>query len=181
MSDRLEIVVVREVLEVVEQPTERLEVAVPGVPGPQGAPGPAGPTGDTGPVGPKGDTGDPGPQGEVGPTGPPGAAWSAGAWQAPTLHASISAAAGYRAIGYRLEGSDVVRLRGRLSSAGTVASGTVIFTLAPGYRPASAVAVTIRVNTGVSVLLVATNGDVTLGNSLNAGQVADIDGVNFAL
>lgn len=170
---------------------------VPGPPGPPGDPGPKGDTGAAGAAGTPGIQGPPGPpgadstvpgpkgdkgdQGIQGIQGPPGTAPAPGAWTTPTFGTSVSATppTGFAAARVRLEGTDVVRLRGRLSITGTIAANATILTLPAGFRPATSVGVETSTATAVAVLTITTAGLVQTSIALASGNVVNLDGLTF--
>lgn len=160
-------------------------VGIPGPQGPAGAdstvPGPAGPPGADGAQGPKGDTGAQGIQGIQGPQGPAGTSWAAGAWQALAYGANVGA--GTVTPQARLEGTDVVRLRGQLLASGAVAGNAAVVTLPVGLRPSQTVMIQARISgPGTSTFAtISPAGVLSLGAALASGNVLPIDGLIFAI
>lgn len=117
-----------------------------------------------------------------GPAGAAGTSWSAGAWQNLTLGTSIATATGgYSTPSARLEGTDVVRIRGRISASAAVAIGATIATLPVGLRPTVVRALGVRASAGALDMLIATTGVVTLSAGIASASTVDLDGLSFTL
>ena len=99
----------------------------------------------------------------------------AGLWIAPSLGNSwVNYNASYSQAGYRLQGQQVF-LRGALASG---ASGSSPFTLPAGYVPTLSTTFNGPVNAGLSYIIIANTGVVTITYSGGPAYVA-IDGINF--
>lgn len=71
--------------------------------------------------------------------------------------------AGYAPVQYRLTAKNEVQIVGS-AQTGTVAAGTIIFTLPVGYRPTRIIQMPIQGNAGDAVIELNTNGDCKLFN-----------------
>lgn len=101
-------------------------------------------------------------------------------WQSITPLNSWVAAPAYATPSYMLMPDGVVRLRGALMS-GTKTDGTVLFTLAAGFRPASQIAgVAVGNNNGTFVgVLIQTNGNVLCEGIGSNGPFVGLDNISF--
>lgn len=83
----------------------------------------------------------------------------------------------------RLErGGDAARLRGTLTASGAVSAGAVVATIpTAAHRPLATVTTIARYSGGGAQFQVATNGDITLGAALSAGQSVWLDSITWDL
>jgi hypothetical protein len=80
------------------------------------------------------------------------------------------------------DGGSVARLRGTLSATGAVASGAVLATIpTTAHLPAAEVNTIVRWTGGGARLTIATNGQITMGNSLTSGQSVWLDSITWDL
>lgn len=104
---------------------------------------------------------------------------------APTLQNSwVNFGSDYQTVGYAKEGA-IVRARGMIKS-GTVTSGTLLFALAAGFRPAGVMQFPCFNNTTgstVNIVRVQVNvdGTVTLGETLGGAGWLDLSPVGFTV
>ncbi|MFI2663287.1 hypothetical protein [Micromonospora carbonacea] len=110
---------------------------------------------------------------------------SAGGSAAPTSFVNLTAgtnmALGTKAAASRLDrGGDNGRLRGTLTATGAVSSGAVVAVIpTTAHRPLAAVTTIARYTGGGTQLQIATNGEITLGNSLTSGQSVWLDSITW--
>lgn len=102
-------------------------------------------------------------------------------WTNASLQNGWGNVAGFNAVGYYMRPDGFVALRG-VSSAGTTADNTLMFTLPVGYRPGTQILVPIGMYNGagyqVSFLLIETDGEVRIYGAGGASNIR-YDGINF--
>lgn len=83
----------------------------------------------------------------------------------------------------RLEGNDVVRLRGRILLSGAINTPNPCATLVAGHRPAQQATIQVRIaGPGTATLLtVDTNGNLSAGVNLASTNQVVLDGLTFSL
>jgi hypothetical protein len=80
------------------------------------------------------------------------------------------------------EGGSVARLRGTLTATGAVSSGAVLATIPTvAHRPLAEVNSIVRWTGGGAKFTIATNGQITMGNSLTAAQSVWLDSITWDL
>lgn len=79
------------------------------------------------------------------------------------------------------DAGSTVELGGRITNqtAGTIASGTVLFQLGTGFKPPNQIKLQVRYTGGGNTLTIEINGDVSIGTPLTAGQEVFLDGLTF--
>jgi hypothetical protein len=122
----------------------------------------------------------------VGGGGGGGGGATASSWVGVTAGASITLST-TPAAATRLDNSgdsaSVARLRGNITAGGTITSGTTLFTIDAAHRPTWASIVVVRDTNSASnkTLTINTNGTVTCGQGLSAGNILQLDNITWTL
>lgn len=100
------------------------------------------------------------------------------AWAAPTLQNSwVNFGAPYANAGYKRH-HGIVLLRGVIKS-GTLTSGTLLFTLPAGFRPASTLRTLVLSSTTPTVVDISNNGEVRFSGAAPSSASLSLDTVRF--
>lgn len=109
-----------------------------------------------------------------------GAAAAPTTWTAVTPGSNVAHSATHDAQARLINSGTSVELRGRLAATGNI-SPQIVGTLPASHRPAYELKLAVPYTGGSGVLTVATNGQITSGMSLTAGQEIYLDGIMFAI
>jgi hypothetical protein len=109
---------------------------------------------------------------------------SVGEWKALALSSApkVKQRASRETLGTRTEEDGAsCRLRGQIEADGAVMVGTTVFTLPAGHRPKAKLELGVLRGSGTIVMIVETNGVVTLNTELKAAEALKLDGLTFNL
>lgn len=98
-------------------------------------------------------------------------------WQTPTLQNAWANATGYQVARYRKDLLGNTEIQGRIDS-GTAAAGTLLFTLAVGYRPKELMGFVVHSNGAAGLVQIASNGQVKIQVGSNVSL--DLSGIRFS-
>lgn len=106
-----------------------------------------------------------------------------GAWQTVSKATGVIDASGFGTGQVRTEGTDLVRLKGRLqnTSGSTIATGVTFMTLPTGHRPSETRMMIIYTGSAANQLQVNTNGTCSFVNGVANNAFINLDGLTFTI